>query len=134
MSDYDISNMVGRTITSVTGAEGTPLSTPAGSVEIRLDDGAKVTMWHQDDCCETVELVDIDGDLADLLGTPLTMAEEVTNSEDPPPSDYTPESYTWTFYKFATVNGYVTLRWFGESNGYYSERVSVDHSPTEVTP
>lgn len=55
------------------------------------------------------------------------MAEEETNCEEHPP-DYSPhpyiDSFTWTFYRFATVKGYVTVRWLGESNGYYSESVS----------
>jgi MoxR-like ATPase len=56
------------------------------------------------------------GDLDDLVGPPITMAEEVTqNGEE---TDW--GLSTWAFYKLATNQGYVTIRWFGEPNGYYS--------------
>ena len=62
------------------------------------------------------------------LGEPLLMAEESTSGKHPEgytPSEYE-ESFTWTFYKFATRKGYVDVRWLGESNGYYSESVDFD--------
>ena len=61
------------------------------------------------------------------MGSPITMAEEVTSENETPAGVKPPEhaeSYTWTFYKLATVKGYVTIRWFGESNGFYSESVA----------
>ena len=70
---------------------------------------------------------DIVGDLSDLVESPILMAEEATNAnnENPEgvPQKLYQESFTWTFYKLATVKGYVTVRWYGESNGYYSESV-----------
>jgi hypothetical protein len=81
---------------------------------------------HYQDCCEGVSIEDVCGDLADLVGSPLLMAEEVDNLEDFHPDDSQYESCTWTFYKFGTSKGSVTVRWLGISNGYYSE--SVDYS------
>jgi hypothetical protein len=94
-----------------------------------LDSGGRFRMFHDQDCCEHVTIEDIAGNLDDLIGSPLTMAEETTSEHDPggwKPPEYRDDSHTWTFYKFATVKGYVTIRWYGESNGYYSESVELE--------
>lgn len=92
------------------------------------DNGREFRMDHSQDCCESVHIEDICGDLDDLIGSPILEAEESSNSDNPPRP--TQESHTWTFYKLGTIKGSVTIRWLGESNGYYSE--SVDFH--EVTP
>ena len=79
------------------------------------------TFYHEQDCCEKVYIESVVGDLQDLVGTPILKAEEVTSRE----SGSWDSSYTYTFYKFATIKGYVDVRWVGESNGYYSEKVDM---------
>ena len=95
-----------------------------------LEDDSQYRLHHIQDCCESVVVEDIAGDLRDLVGSPILLAEEVSSEENPP--DAHPEtiayqdSFTWTFYKLSTIRGSVTIRWYGESNGYYSESVDFD--------
>lgn len=89
-----------------------------------LDDGSQYKLYHNYRCCEDVFIEDVNGDLQDLIGTPVLVAEEAESSENP--DGVTMEhqdSFTWTFYKLATTKGYVTIRWYGKSNGCYSESV-----------
>lgn len=86
--------------------------------------GDKYLMYHQQDCCESVYIEDIDGDLQSLVGNEIILAEEIYNKDRGKLDDWD-ESYTWTYYKLATIKGYVTIRWYGTSNGYYSESVDL---------
>lgn len=78
--------------------------------------------YHQQDCCESVYLEDVVGDLDDLIGNPILVAEEISDETMDTIDDL--EVVHYTFYKLATIKGHVDLRFCGSSNGYYS--VSVD--------
>lgn len=98
----------------------------------KSEDGRLFKFYHAPCCCESVMIHDVIGDLSDLVGNPLLQAEAVSheneNPEGAPIKEYQ-DSFTWTFYKFATIKGSVTVRWYGESNGWYSE--SVDYAEIE---
>jgi hypothetical protein len=110
------------------------VSSDDSTITFITTEGEVYSMSHNQDCCESVTIEDIAGDLSDLCGEPLLMAEEATNRDTHPDEfdtkdRYIDDSFTWTFYKFATIKGYVTIRWLGTSNGYYSEDVDIYRQP-----
>lgn len=116
----------GKTLVKIEGAES-----HSDEVKFYFSDGSKANMFHYQDCCEQVFLSDITGDIEDLIGTPLEVAEERTEHKEDSHYD---ESTTFTFYEFRTIKGSVTLRWVGTSNGYYSESVDINYYSTPDEP
>jgi len=136
--DIKMESLIGKTFVSVTQIADE-------KIVFVSDAGEEYTMYHSQDCCESVSIEDVCGDLNDLVGSPILRAEERSSSEPTPELAaqratekaeaeakdeyyYGAESETWTFYEFATNKGSVTIRWYGTSNGYYSESVSFEHT------
>ena len=121
MDDLNISVLLGKTLTRI--------NVTNDEIYFICCDGSEYIMYHDQGCCESVLIEDICGEIEWLLNEPILLAEERSNSDDPPVinddyPEYPDESYTWTFYELATIKGAVTIRWYGTSNGYYSESVS----------
>lgn len=118
----ELKDLIGKTLTK---------AEQVGNDEIVFitDEGKRYKLYHSQDCCESVTVEDIVGDLGDLVGEPILIAEEATSTDNPAgvTMEYQ-DSFTWTFYKFATRKGYVDIRWYGESNGYYSESVDFEEA------
>lgn len=114
----ELKELLGKTLKSATGKGGDD------EIIFETTDGEKYKLYHSQDCCESVSVEDICGD---LVGSPITQAEENSSNENLPgiTKEYQ-DSFTWTFYRLATAKGQVVIRWYGESNGYYSESVDFE--------
>ena len=118
--EVEFSTLVGKTFVRADATDE--------SIEFEDSEGNVYRMDHEQDCCESVRIESIVGDLEDLIGTPILTAEVPSSDDEGPQIDpdfptWVDDSYTWTFYKLATIKGYVDIRWYGTSNGYYSEHV-----------
>lgn len=114
MREYlPFSALVGLTFASVVSEDDKVIFTHA--------DGRVFTLEHMQDWCEHVYIESIIGDLPDLVDSEILRADEET--QDEPDTEYGDISM-WTFYKLATRKGYVDIRFYGSSKGYYG--VGVD--------
>ena len=112
----NLNDLVGKVITSIT-CDGC-------DIDIKTSDGVQFRFIHHQDCCESVSLIEGEEDLQSLVDNPILLAEE--RACDKEAMGGYDESYTWTYYCLATIKGHVDLRWYGSSNGYYSERVDFE--------
>lgn len=116
MYEEGIELLLGKTIKAIDIYE----TDKGDEVYFICDDESVYEMYHERDCCEYVCLEDATGNWNDLLDNPILLAEESAETDD----DYNEEETLWTFYKLATIKGYVDLRWCGSSD-YYSLEVEV---------
>jgi len=123
--DADISELIGKTLVSVEGYEA-----DGEVVVMTTDDGARYHFFHEQDCCESVGLTDVDaGEFKNIIGEKVCLAERVEFS---PPTNTYGDTSTWTFYKVGSDRWTAVMRWHGVSNGYYSESVTLKREPEAV--
>lgn len=99
-----------------------------GKTEIifTTDKGVRYKMYHEQECCESVDVDEVEGG-GEFLGTPVLQADMETNEKNPKSIEYGgPGRFLWTFYRLATIKGSLVIRWYGESNGYYGVEVSFE--------
>ena len=114
-SDMQIEKLIGLTLKEIKVSDD--------EITFITECGRTFLMYHEQECCEDVSIDDICGNLDALIGAPIMVAEESTNSDNSK-SPYYEESHTWTFYRIGNILEFVVIRWYGESNGYYSESVN----------
>ncbi|WP_083700353.1 hypothetical protein [Shewanella sp. UCD-KL12] len=120
--EVELCELVGKKIAVIKGLD-------KGSEEVRVftECGYEYLFSNEPDGGK-VELEDFECDIEALVGAVIISAEISTNEhsegDDNPPHKYV-ECWTWSFYKIETTKGELWMRWLGESNGYYSEDVSL---------
>lgn len=116
----DFQTLLGKTFSSV--------EKDSESVKFHCKDGSFYILKHHKDCCESVWLEDVCGDLNDLVGSEILVAHEATSDN----KEY--DHGMWTFYHLSTHKGSVTFRFCGTSNGYYSVGVDLDYDDSDKKP
>lgn len=105
-------SLVGETITHIDVDES------QSEILFTTQSGKQILVHHWQQCCEEVKLAGIDGDIYSLVGWVARDISEET--EEGKSGDGT---WTKTVLTFRVGGLAVVTRWFGESNGYYSENV-----------
>ena len=119
MSDANFFELKGKTIKEING-----LKIGGREVYIRTNDGT-YKLYHEQDCCEHVRIVKVIGNVDELIGEVIFAEEDAGANEPDWHDEYIDESHTWTKYVLKTENASLEFWFLGESNGYYSEHISI---------
>jgi hypothetical protein len=116
LDDSTLDALKGQKVVSATANRGWDQN----RITLTFESGSVYEQYHERSCCERVEINDINPDLDHIIGGHLSSIEEESSKKWNPKEG---DSHTWTYYKIRTSKGSVDIRWYGSSNGYYSERV-----------
>ena len=90
------SDLKGKTLTKITGDKGDE------QMYFTTSEGEMYRLIYHHDCCADCSIEDICGDLSDLIGNPILVAEEVDDVDEGSLCEYD-LSYTWVFYKLDKI-------------------------------
>lgn len=111
-----IKNLIGETL------EYIDIDEDNNQILLTTKSGKRIMIYHHQDCCESVRIVDTVGNWDNLIGKVIIDTdEEIISSSDKDGYD----SRTETNLTFKVDGDTVISKWIGESNGYYSENVDV---------
>ncbi len=119
----EVSELIGKTLIKINVIE-------ENEIIFECNDGIEYKMYHSQDSSEYVRVVDICGEIENLVGSPILIAEERTNID----KEFVHGYAIWTFYELATNKGNVTIMWRGESESYYSVSVDFEKCNKEILP
>lgn len=104
------------------------------NIVFETENNTKITMFHDQGCCEQVFIYSKTDNLNTLIGkTIFDVTEKVSNPNetfDEQTEAYADDRFTWTFYKFFykdcdNKTEEIEIIWFGTSNGYYDEGIQL---------
>ncbi len=118
----DFSELQGLVLTEIVYSYNELLSRDEEPTVIFKSKDRKFIMAGDGDCCARAYLEDVCGDLQQLIGDPILLADGVANKMDQIGEK------GWFFYKLSTIKESVTMRWMYRSSGYegYSVKVSFE--------
>jgi hypothetical protein len=128
----ELEAIIGETVVGIDFFNGLRYSSLPKEVLITMKSGKQLRLYHDQDCCETVELVSINGDICKLIGKPI-LSTELGVDEDYDGPEISDDSGTETKITLRCDAETVIMRWIGESNGYYGEDVDFEILQKEVT-
>jgi len=108
-------------------------------IVFETENNKKITMFHENWCCENVYIYSKTDNLDILIGkTIFDVTETISDDTFDRDAEDNLISFTWTFYKFFykgldNKTEEIEIIWLGASNGYYDEGVDLRCEEKEIT-
>lgn len=127
---YSYHNKNYKTFESLKGKLLTSIEKGEDEIVFSTSSGERYLMSHYQDCCESVTISEIIGEIDNILNLEILEAQEKIGHGEEESKEfnkkYRYDSVTLTDFVLKTKKGNLIIKWIGISNGYYSESVTFE--------